>query len=362
MIKKYIAILIFSIICLAFTSCTTELYEKNMIKAVGIDKGEDGYEITVRYYPLDSDLSEEKNASAQGASVYEALNKLTLTTGKEQMYSKTSFIIIEDEVAKEGIDDVIDFFIRYFRSRPTVNVYISTPSASEILNTEIDGKLIPSDMINSYTENPENVGKTVSSTIMELISENLGANENSILPLLDKTDGEIICSRSLALKDYKTVLELSEEETKGFLMSAGEYIKGSMDVSDTNDNKISVELYVNSSTLKSVSVGDNLELDLNVFAEIAVVSVPLLDIDLSYNEIEEAVNVEIQNLIKSTIDKSHKNNVDILDLSYYLYMNETDYYRENSENLMDELKTAKININVQSKITRIGEEENPTVY
>ncbi len=359
MIKNLFKLLIFPMILLSFSSCTTELYEKNMIKAVGIDKTDEEYEVTVRYYPLDSDVSEEKNATAKGATVYDALNELSLITGKEQMYSKTSFVIIGNELAQDGIDDAIDFFIRYFRSRPTVNLYVSKTSASEILQTKVDDKLISSDTISSYTENSENAGKTVSSTIMDIISENLGTDETSILPLIEKKDNEIICNKSVVLKDYKSIFELSEEETKGFLMAHGEYIKGSLYIEDEKSNKISLELYVNDATLETVELNTNYSLNLNIKAEIAVVAIPLLDTDVSYTEIEDAVNEKVKALIENTVSTAHQNNIDILNLGYYLYINETAYWKAHSEDFTEKLVRGNININVESKITRIGEEEHP---
>ncbi len=357
---KYIfSIGLMLLLVLTFTACTTELYQKNMIKAIGIDLVADEYEITVRYSTLDEE-DDEKIVKSKGDTVYDALNKLSLITGKEQMYSKTSFVVIGEEVAKDGVDKVIDFFIRYFRSRPTVNLYVSKGSASEILNTEIDGKLIPTDTIQSYTENSENTGKTVTSTVLELISETNGQGTSSILPLIEKTEkDEILCTKSVVLKDYKLVYELSEEETHGFLMAMGQYENGTVVVHDKNDNKISTQVDIKDAMLEYELIEGAPKFSLKIKAEAAIVAVPLLDEDANYYEIENLISEEINKLAEQCIKNSHENDIDILSLGYNIYINDSQYWRENSENFEKTIHVMNVNVSTETDITRIGEEDNP---
>ena len=72
--------------------------------------------------------SKESNVvvyTGKGTSLYEAFKDIGLISPKEIYIGSFSILIISEDIAKEGIDDVVDLFLRYPSSRKSFYVIIS---------------------------------------------------------------------------------------------------------------------------------------------------------------------------------------------------------------------------------------------
>ena len=100
-----------------------------------------GYVVTVRSSTSSEEEGEEFFKS-EGETVLEALNNLSLLTGREPFYSHNYLVVFGRECAKEGLDSSLDFFVRYYNTRPAVKMFLAENTAEEVLGAEKDGKLL----------------------------------------------------------------------------------------------------------------------------------------------------------------------------------------------------------------------------
>ena len=128
-------ILIFCLLIFGVCGCWNykELDDYSIITGIAIDKSDDEYEATVLISNASKssgespDSSESKSIvySGKGNSIFKALKDLSLISPKELYLDHFSILIISEEVASEGVYNVVDFFLRYPNARKDFSVAIA---------------------------------------------------------------------------------------------------------------------------------------------------------------------------------------------------------------------------------------------
>ena len=109
--------LCFAVLSCFISGCTnvSGLDEQLIINAIGIDKNEDIYELTVQALNIDNSSQEEAdeasqslNVTATGNTLLEAINSIQNQTGKKLLYSHALILVIGNETAKIGVNNIIN--------------------------------------------------------------------------------------------------------------------------------------------------------------------------------------------------------------------------------------------------------------
>ena len=109
---------------------------KLVVTTLGIDKEEDGYSITsLAVIPK---VSTDVNANLEifqgkGKSISEALQNISLNTGKQVGLAHCDCIIVSLEVLKENISQVLDYFIRTSNLTTNATILATENKSSELI-------------------------------------------------------------------------------------------------------------------------------------------------------------------------------------------------------------------------------------
>lgn len=129
--KKLILSLII-LFCLSGCWNYKELNDYSIVSGVAIDKVGDEYETSVLISNSPKNNSDENSSesnvvvySEKGSSIFDSLKKIGLISPKELYFGSFSVLVISEEVAKDGINNAIDFFIRYPSSRKNFYIVLS---------------------------------------------------------------------------------------------------------------------------------------------------------------------------------------------------------------------------------------------
>ncbi|MGM0900729.1 MAG: Ger(x)C family spore germination protein [Bacillota bacterium] len=147
---------------LFLTGCAgkREINDLAIVMAVGIDKADDGQvEITVQVVrPADSRGQTGAPsgqtgdpiwaASSTGQTLFEAIRNLSTFSSRRVFWAHNYAIVISEDYAKEGIQEVIDFFTRNPELRMRTWVMVTPEKASEIVSTLSGIEVIPGEAIN----------------------------------------------------------------------------------------------------------------------------------------------------------------------------------------------------------------------
>ena len=109
----------------------------SVVLGVGIDKKDDEYEVSTQILTSKSNqgfLESLQVHSAKGKNMLDAVEELSLHLGRISGFGNTSVIVFCEEVAKEGIAETLDFFIRSKRLNGNPFIVITKDNAKDLLS------------------------------------------------------------------------------------------------------------------------------------------------------------------------------------------------------------------------------------
>ena len=167
-----------------------ELHEKFIIQGIAVDKSEGKYKLTAEAYDFQSPKDEKepsiKIVEVSGETLLEALENIKKKTSLNPVYSQNMIILMGEDVAKSGVNNFIDFFIRHCETRPKVKLCVCSGTASELLKLKDGDNPIKAQNIHDLI--PDELGSDVMHFVGDVFGKisdpyaawlGLGENSNS---------------------------------------------------------------------------------------------------------------------------------------------------------------------------------------
>lgn len=395
--KKLIFFIPISIIVLIILSGCWDRREVNDLAiavALGIDKNEDdGYRISVQVL----NPSEIAAASTGGGSgydtpvttytttgdiVFEALRKLTQEVPRKIYLAHIRLIVIGEEVAKEGIYNVLDFLSRDHEMRTNFFIIVSKDcSANDILNVLTSIEKIPANKLYESLESSSTAWAATSKVkLNELMDDIINEGTQPILTAVtilgDAGSGVAIDNVQTitpstilkfdgmaAFKENKLVGWLNEDESKGLNYTQGN-VQNTIIVIDQSDGQVGIELINSTAEIIPHVHGSgppSIEVKIEGEANIAEANTDLdLMTDHIFSELEEKTNEDIREKITQSVEKSQKRyKSDIFGFGEQIHKKAPDKWNEIKMNWKEMYPDIKVDINVNIKIRRVGTITNP---
>ncbi|WP_178023264.1 Ger(x)C family spore germination protein [uncultured Paenibacillus sp.] len=341
-------LLLLAILCavLPLSGCwdAEELNRRAVVSGIGIDRAPGEQEYRVSFQVIIADEISGKSGrgatptmvySAQGRSVMEAVRKVSLLVPRLVSTAHTRIVVISEELARQGISDIVDFLDRDSDIRLTTKIYIAK---NGVQAHDIMSGLTPMGKITAYTlaqktemtaqEFGANYPIELDDIIRDLLVPDSGPVINGVDILgsvkevgkkssLEKTDNlGIIRMSNLALfKGDKLKGWLNEEESLGLVWIKDKMNKTPIVISPDGQGEISLDVR-RSKTSTRVILKDP-EHPVVVLKVTAQLSIREMDstIDLrdpaALSELEVYVNKEIVKKMKMAVSKAQSLNSDI---------------------------------------------------
>jgi len=382
-------LIIFCLLIFGVCGCWNykELDDYSIITGIAIDKKEDEYEATVLISNASKssgespDSSESKSVvySGEGNSIFKALKDLSLISPKELYLDHFSILIISEEVASEGVYNIVDFFLRYPNARKDFSVAIAKDcKAKDTLKIITPLTDFPSQSIADNLKFSTNLQGTISDLnynelMYNLIAPGKEVTMNSIKIIGSAKEGSskenteysepktYLKLGNLAIfKDDKFVDWTTEEESFGINIINNKitelYIKIKMD-----DGYVVVSP-VKFSTDVKIKLKDNkpvISINASGNAKVMEVSghIDLSD-DKVIKEIKNKSDKKIKKYIEKGLNVAIKNKTDIFGFGLELYKNNPKYFNKIKDTWNEDLKNLKINIKSDLIIKSISSTEN----
>lgn len=194
--KKILAIL-FALSMLTLTGCSSQTSnivrepdELELIRTIGVDKSEKGYRVTIGT-DVGLNGSPPQIRSNDDVTIDSALNVLQKTSrGQEPFYSHTDHIIVGQELAKDGIGEVLDYVARNSEMRIGTNLFIAKDATAEeiIVNSAGERNAI-ADMLDVMKQQISSLGQGYVFTCLD-VATGLAADGKAIVLAIEMTDGD----------------------------------------------------------------------------------------------------------------------------------------------------------------------------
>lgn len=214
----------------------SEIEDATLVSGLAVDKGEqDNYKVTVEIVNLNQGEGEQPSAmliSGEGPTVYSALENINAATSKQLFFSHAKVIAISEEVAKEGLIDIIDVIVRDNELRITNDVVVAKECKAAQLFTAADsGNPIRSYEIAALLGNESNTVSVVPRVrVFELINIIGSSGVSAILPAFgyweSDRENSLKVSGAAVFKEDKLVSFLDTKQSKIMSLLQGQTKEG----------------------------------------------------------------------------------------------------------------------------------------
>ena len=245
---------LFFLICLSsmvLTGCwdRTEVNDLALILATGMDKGKkNNIELSVLIFIPQPQQSGQGSGmsggsssgksfvrSAEGETVADAMARLQEALTRKVFWGQNEVLLIGDKLAKKGINDQIDFWMRHSEPRIRADVFVSKGKAKTVLKAIPELEKDASKQLRKMVQTHIGVKVTVKDLLQMLSNESNAAVlpwvENLSPSQMDKKKAIPIINGAAILKDGKMVGRLSDKETRGILWPRNEIKSGVITIS-----------------------------------------------------------------------------------------------------------------------------------
>lgn len=370
---KKIILSLFIILFISGCGNYKELNEYSVVTGVAIDKSNDGYQVSTLISNAPKSSTDTSSSESQivvysgtGNSIFEAFKDIGLISPKELYLGSFSILVISDEVAKDGIESVVDFFLRYTSSRNNFYVVVSrNDKAKDTLKIMTHLTNFPSqgisDNIKATTKLQGAIAKIDFDQLVSiLVRDGINPTINSVYIVGDVEEGS--STQNLESSEPKSYLKLgnlaifkndklvdwsTHNESLGINIINNKVYEMYLNIK-YNDGYVVVDTTSFSSNIDTKVINNSPKIDINLKGEARIIEVKG-DIDLENDNVIEELEKRSNELIKSYVDEAInlaiKNKTDIFGFGLKFYQNHPNYYKSVKDDWNDNLEKISFNIN-----------------
>ncbi|BCS82475.1 Ger(x)C family spore germination protein [Anaerocellum diazotrophicum] len=341
--KKFVFSLTVILLTLIFlTGCWNrkELNDILIVQAVGVDKNQSG-QFKLTYQVLKPKVlknpanipstSQQKGVwcfSSTGKSIFDAIRNATLSSDKKLFFSHNKIIVISEKVAHQGIENILDMFLRYHEFRPDAYIIVTSDDIEKFLDTNVPIESIPAKELENVIKNYYANSKVLPISIYEFQKMSNTKSKTAPVPFVTtKLSGGqssqlqmFYVEKTAVFSNYKLIGYLTHNELRGLLWAVGKIKSGIYPVKIGKD-MFSLELI---QSMTSINVKRKLgkalftlqittETNLGEKYSNSYISSSLIE------EIKKEFSKSIKNDVNKVLEKSFDLNCDILHLSDFYY-------------------------------------------
>jgi spore germination protein KC len=386
--KKSITVLVIIIMIInILTGCWSkkELNEIAIASAIGIDKSEGQYLVTAQLMNPGEIAGQNATGArspiltfrTSGKTVFEALRRLTTESPRRIYLAHIRVVIFGEELAKEGIANVLDFLARDPEFRADFYTLVAKDTkAEEVLSILTILEKIPANKIYSALETSERSwAATHAVQLDELINNIVSQGTNPVITgvLLRgnsdvgknmenvrnaKIPALLKIGNLAAFKDDKLVGWLTEEESIGYNAMMGNIKNSVATIPWPEGGLLAIEVTKTSSKIKSNFENGRPKIEVNYEVEANIGEVQC-DVDLTKNEnisqIEAVFESFAERRIRKTIERAQQDlKSDILGFGEVIHRQNPKAWKNLKKNWNEEFVKLSVEILVKSRIRRLG--------
>ena len=357
--KKFVLIIITLFILLISSGCYNykEINDMAIVSSIGIDKDNKNDKYIVSAQIMNSKESEDSEDSQitvytkEGDTIHEALRNITLKSPRKLYGNHLSKIVLSEEVAKEGIDNILDIFNRITEVRNEfIITIVKEDKASDVLKVLTTTESIPAEYVKlSLKIADKTSGLTYATKLDEFISLYLKKGIDPVVPVLkiDKKEkkGTTINNITTTNPISKIVIEdlavtnkgkletyLKNEEIIGYNFLRNQIQKMIIPVKCDDENNYASILILKNKTKSNAAKKDNKYIiNFNINSE-AIITEYNCKKDLTdekvIKELEKDTKKKIKRYIKKSLNKQKETKGKFLGLERIIYLDYPKYKNE----------------------------------
>ena len=350
---KYLKIIIIILFITITTGCYNyrELNDLGITTSVGISKKGDTYNLVIEVLKTETLSSDENKIEtilyeSSGSTIQEALRRAILLSPKRLYANHLYMILIDEEVARDGISSVMDLFFRDAESRKQFYVLISKDDIKKVLKNS-DG-ITAKSLVERLKVNDDYLSNTTPITFSKLLTKYVNPNIEMVIPSVKLDNNDVVISNTGIFKGDKLVGYIDEHESLYYSLIMN-------NVSDT----VLTSLYKNEYTTIEI---DNTDTAINVSNNTFKIKIDLSGYIAEINSKVDLTNPKVIEEIETTFEKDlkcrisyfikniiNKYDTDIFGFKDLIYKKDFKNYKEDMD-----LKDLEFNIDIDISLKYKG--------
>ncbi|HHY74400.1 MAG TPA: Ger(x)C family spore germination protein [Bacillus bacterium] len=239
---KYV-LLPFVLVVIFLSGCSgkREINELALVMAVGIDKVENQkegesnqYEVTVEVArpadargqtgaPAGNTGDPVWSASARGKTIFEAIRHLASFSTRKVFWAHNFIIVVNEDVARDGIKDIIDFFTRNPELRMRTWIAITPDKAKDIISTMTGLEVIPGEALDKLYRYTDISGAAPKTELLDVQAAYLSETTQPIIARMR------LIERGVSNKKQGQAGAIKQVELEGAGVFKGDKLIGTLD-------------------------------------------------------------------------------------------------------------------------------------
>ncbi len=234
---KTVFIPLLLILCVLLGACDeieiTELNERLIIEAIGIDYEDGIYKVTIEGLDSFTAGSDTNSISSgrltkcymfEGETIGMAMNDISRVTGQIPLFSQARVLIIGFDTAENRLSEVLDFFRREYTTRTDILVAVAEKKASETVSADFGENVSAGNIIEAGLLSWRHTGKCAYTPLYRFLNSLMGETDSAFCPLISVKKNEFSDKNEVSLggtavfRQDGSIFTLSEKETLAFMM------------------------------------------------------------------------------------------------------------------------------------------------
>lgn len=358
--KPFVTLGMALLLCGMLCGCMNSLRLKDraIVQALGIDRSEGGYQLTLQYFvPTSSgegDSRTNRNGllSASGDTLSEAIENASRSYGREVFFGSNKVIVLGQSVAEMDAHDPIDYLNTHHQLHPSMILLLAEGEAADIVGDEKSDAA----EIEKLAETALHSHRMTGGTLLDAVTQmKTGSLE---LPILRQGEEGFLLEGAGLLDGEKLVDELTPSEVEGVLWLNGEIGRNLLHLS-LPDGGICVLEILSGRTEKRVHTDTDggLIFDFSIHADCAVRE--LTGSKRGEREMAEELRhlaeQKILQLCRRALEKTvQKNGADLFELGTAVRHFLPDYAQKYRDSLPSRMQNSQVDLRISCIPSRIG--------
>jgi spore germination protein KC len=356
---------------------------------IGIDKTENGYLVTEQVLNPRAIASKKATAespvviyTAEGNDLAEIVRRFTTQSSRVLYNADLRMVVIGEDVAKDGIQNILDYFLRNYEYRTEFYFVIAKNStANEVLGILTPIESVPGfSMYISLKMSEEKWAAMKSIRIIELVNTIIADGDNPVLTGIEISQDEISPKSTDILKqsgEYKKLKYtglgafnkdkivgwLDEDESKGYNYIT-DNVKNTIEYADYDSKvKITYEIINAKSKTKVYFLENKPAIEVKIKTKCNIVIVEG-EFDVSAEENKQILNKllasKVKLLCEKALNKAQKElKTDIFGFGEAIHREYPKTWEKLKDDWNDKFTDLPVNITVEAETNQLGQIKKP---
>lgn len=361
-----------------------EIDELAIAISMGIDKAEDGYLLTIQILNPKAIASRKAQNEAPiilytetGKDLFEIKRRITEQSPRRIYNSHLRTVVFGEDMAKEGIQQTLDFFVRGHEYRTDFFFLVAKgTTANHILNELTPLEAVPGiEVYDSLKTSEKSWAPTKTVKLYELVNDLISDGKNPVLTgiklsdpknpmhsieILKQSDPTKLMVSSLGVfRNDKLAGWLTEEESKGYNYIMGNVNNTAEEVKYDDQGQVTLEAIKTKVKRKATLLNKKPAINVEIMVKANVVA-QTGELDLTSEEIIEKLcrkaERDMEALCKAVLERTKNNfKTDVFGFGEEIHKKYPKLWKEIKNNWNDEFAMLPVSIKVHVQINNLGE-------